>query len=112
MLGAGALVVLPPPAHGATALHDFAYADGWRADQHVRELADVNADHRADIVGFGDAGVWVSFARARGGFTAPALKVLGTAQGRRADRYPRRTADLNNGGRPDIVGFGHSATWV
>ena len=60
------------------------------------------------------AGVWVSFARAEGGFTAPALKVrnFGTAQGWRADRYPSRTADLNNGGRPDIVGFGHSATWV
>ena len=114
LLGAGALAVLPAPAHGATALHDFAYADGWRVDQHVRELADVNADHRADIVGFGDAGVWVSTARADGTFDAPRLWLgdFGRNQGWRVDRHPRELEDINIDGRADIVGFGDAGVWV
>jgi hypothetical protein len=35
-------------------------AGGWRVDQHPRFLADTTGDGRADIVGFGDAGVYVS----------------------------------------------------
>jgi hypothetical protein len=36
-------------------------AGGWTsADRFPRQLADVNGDGRADIVGFGDAGVWVA----------------------------------------------------
>ena len=39
---------------------NFAYnAGGWRVDRHPRFLADLTGDGRADIVGFGDAGVWV-----------------------------------------------------
>jgi hypothetical protein len=39
---------------------NFAYvAGGWRVDQHPRCLADTTADGRADIVGFGYAGVWL-----------------------------------------------------
>jgi hypothetical protein len=37
-----------------------AVAGGWRIDRHPRLTADVNGDGRADIVGFGNAGVWVS----------------------------------------------------
>ena len=40
---------------------NFGYnAGGWRVENHPRLLADVTADGRADIVGFGNAGVWVS----------------------------------------------------
>jgi hypothetical protein len=35
-------------------------AGGWRVDRHPRFLADVTGDGRADIVGFGYAGVYVS----------------------------------------------------
>ncbi|WNG52423.1 peptidase M12A astacin [Archangium minus] len=39
-------------------LADFGYdAGGWRVEQHPRTAADVNGDGRADIVGFGNAGV-------------------------------------------------------
>ncbi len=38
-------------------------AGGWSSDDsYPRQLADVNADGRADIVGFGNAGVWVALA--------------------------------------------------
>jgi hypothetical protein len=38
-------------------------AGGWTSDDlYPRELADVNGDGRADIVGFGNAGVYVALA--------------------------------------------------
>ena len=40
---------------------NFGYnAGGWRVDQHPRFLADTTGDGRVDIVGFGNAGVYVS----------------------------------------------------
>ena len=32
----------------------------WRTEAHVRAAVDFTGDERADIVGFGDAGVYVS----------------------------------------------------
>jgi hypothetical protein len=43
------------------AVENFGYAAGnWRVDRHPRVLADVTGDGRADVVGFGDGGVYVS----------------------------------------------------
>ena len=39
---------------------DFGYEDGWRNGLHERQLADINGDGMADIVGFGDYGVIVA----------------------------------------------------
>ena len=40
---------------------NFGYdAGGWRIDRHPRFLADLTGDGRADIVGFGNDGVWVA----------------------------------------------------
>jgi hypothetical protein len=42
---------------------------GWVSDdRYHREVADVNGDHMADIVGFGDAGVYVALATGGGSF--------------------------------------------
>jgi hypothetical protein len=42
-------------------VRNFGYdAGGWRVDRQPRFLADTPGDGRADIVGFGVAGVWVS----------------------------------------------------
>ena len=42
-------------------LGSFGYeAGGWRVDKHPRFLADMTGDGRKDIVGFGDAGVYVA----------------------------------------------------
>ena len=38
---------------------NFAYtAGGWRVEKHPRFVFDVPGDSRADILGFGDDGVW------------------------------------------------------
>jgi hypothetical protein len=40
---------------------DFGYAaGGWRVDRHPRLLADTTGDGKSDVVGFGNAGVYIS----------------------------------------------------
>ncbi|MFE7631450.1 FG-GAP repeat domain-containing protein [Kocuria sp. NPDC057446] len=98
----------------ALVLREFGRAQGWRVGHHPRHVADVNADGRADIVGFGHAGVWVSHGTADGTFGAPSmtLRDFGAAQGWRPDRHQREVLDLNGDGRAEIVGFGSSGTFV
>ncbi len=90
-------------------------AGGWRVDRHPRFMADITGEGRADIVGFGDAGVWVSRANANGTFTAPQLVLANfgyNAGGWRVDKHPRFLADTTGDGRADIVGFGEDGVWV
>ncbi|MGH3566763.1 MAG: FG-GAP repeat domain-containing protein, partial [Pseudonocardia sp.] len=98
------------------AIANFGFsAGGWRVDRHPRFLADVTGDGRADIVGFGDAGVWVSLNNGDGTFQAPRLVVANfavEAGGWRVDRHPRFLADLTGDGGADIVGFGDAGVWV
>jgi hypothetical protein len=49
-------------------------AGGWRVERHPRFLADLTGDGRADIVGFGDGGVWVSLNNGNGGFTQTVVR--------------------------------------
>ena len=95
---------------------NFGYdAGGWRVEQHPRFLAVTTDSGRADIVGFGIAGVWVSRSLANGTFEAPGLLVTNfgyDAGGWRVDQHPRFLADTNGGGRADIVGFGNAGVWV
>ena len=97
-------------------IHDFGRdAGGWRVDQHPRFLADTTGDGRADVVGFGYAGVYVARAQGDGSFAAPQLvmKDFGySAGGWRIDRHPRFLADTTGDGRADVVGFGHAGVYV
>ncbi|MFC5835505.1 S8 family serine peptidase [Nonomuraea insulae] len=98
------------------AVGNFGYeAGGWRIERHPRYLADLTGDGRADIVGFGDGGVWVSLNNGNGTFQAPQLAVANfgyEAGGWRVERHPRFLADLSGDGRADIVGFGDGGVWV
>jgi hypothetical protein len=95
---------------------DFGYdAGGWRVDKHPRFVVDINGDGRADIVGFGNAGVYVSLAQPDGSF-GPVTRVVDNfgydAGGWRVDKHPRLLADTTGDGRLDIVGFGSAGVWV
>ena len=114
------LSVVTPPRYDTQppqpVIANFGYtAGGWRVEQHPRFMADLTGDGRADIVGFGDAGVWVSLNNGNGTFQAPQLAVPNfgySAGGWRVDMHPRFLADLTGDGRADIVGFGGAGVWV
>src|SRR5204863_904549 len=94
----------------------FGYnAGGWRVDKFPRLLADTTGEGRADIVGFGDAGVYISRANANGTFTTPTLVVPDfgyTAGGWRTHMHLRFMADTTGDGRADIVGFGNGGVYA
>jgi uncharacterized protein (DUF2147 family) len=92
---------------------------GWNNDGiYHREMADVNGDGKADIVGFGGAGVSVPLATTGGHFADAtlALNSFGTSDSSGGwssmDQFPRHLADVNGDGRADVVGFGAGATFV
>src|SRR5262249_20620631 len=97
-------------------VNDFGYvAGGWRVDQHPRFVVDVTGDGRADIVGFGNAGVYVSRNNGDGTFQAPQRVVNDfgyVAGGWRVDQHPRFVVDVTGDGRADIVGFGNAGVYV
>ena len=76
----------------------------------MRLLADLTGDGRADIVAFGDAGVYVALSNGDGTFAFTPVPVIGDfgfeAGGWQVDKHPRFVADLTGDGRADIVGFG------
>jgi len=92
---------------------------GWVSqDRYPRDAVDVNGDGRADIVGFGEAGVYYALNNGSGGFGALTLGVAAfgasAAAGTwsSADRYPRTLADVNGDGYADIIGFGDAGVLV
>jgi len=110
----GPRVSIAPELHLVVA--NFGYnAGGWRVENHPRFLADLTGDGRADIVGFGNAGVWVALNNGNGTFQAPQMVVANfgyNAGGWRVENHPRFLADLTGDGRADIVGFGNAGVWV
>ena len=98
---------------------DFGYeAGGWRVEKHPRFLADINGDGCADIVGFGDAGVYVVLSNGDRTFNyqpdpLPVIPDFGYEAGKwRVERHPRFLADLTGKGQASIVGFGDAGVYV
>jgi hypothetical protein len=96
-------------------LANFSYAQGWRVDKHPRFVADLTGNKRGDIVGFGDAGVYVSLNNGNGTFQPAKLVVQNfgyNAGGWRVEKHLRFVVDLTGSGCADIIGFGENAVWV
>ena len=96
------------------ALDNFGSDQGWTPALHVRLMADLNRDGMADIVGFGDTGVWTARAQGDGTFAAlvPALANFGRDQAWDPAKHVRVLADLNKDGVADIVGFGNAGVFT
>jgi hypothetical protein len=96
------------------AVNNFGTAQGWQVDKHPRFVADLTGKKRGDIIGFGDAGVYVSYNNGNGTFQ-PAKFVLnnfGVQQGWSVAKHPRFVADITGDGCADIIGFGDNSVWV
>ena len=95
-------------------LADLGIQSGWRVEKHPRFLADITADGKADIVGFGDAGVWTALSNGDGTFRPPRFVIadFGVQSGWRVEKHPRFLADITGDGKADIVGFGEAGVFV
>jgi hypothetical protein len=95
---------------------DWDKPGGWRVDKHPRLLADLTASGRGDVVGFGDAGVYVALSNGDGTFVftpAPVLNDFGHGAGEwRVESHLRFAANVTNDGRADIVGFGDAGVLI
>jgi hypothetical protein len=89
---------------------NFGRNQGWSSQTNfARDVADVNGDGFADVIGFGVAGTYVAYGMADGSLVVPRLDIenFGANQGWTNDNnYHRELADLNNDGFIDVVGFG------
>lgn len=115
---ASAVAATPALATGSRGIQlgiaDFAFNQGWRVDQHPRNLADITGDGRADIVGFGNDGVFTAVSRGDSTFGPLnfATNDFGFNQGWRVGTHPRFVTDVTGDGRADIVGVGNSFVMV
>ncbi len=92
----------------------FGSQQGWTPAKHVRLTAVLNNVGLADIIAFGDQGVWTALGNGDGTFQTPKLVLanFGVAQGWDPAKHVRLMADLNNDGRDDIVAFGDAGVWT
>lgn len=91
----------------------LSFDQGWRTALHPRMLARIDGDRAQDLVGFGDAGVYV--ARSTGtGFNDGQYVGLGfgTDHGWSPSKHVRLMGDINGDGLDDIVGFGDDYVWT
>jgi hypothetical protein len=91
----------------------FDLAHGWTVQDYVRTVGDVNGDGKADLVGFGQNGVWVSLSTGSS-FPAPTrwVQAFDLAHGWTVQDYVRTVGDVNGDGKADLVGFGQNGVWV
>src|SRR5262249_55999860 len=90
-------------------------AGGWRVEKHARFVDDLAGEGRADIVGFGDAGVWVALGNGDGTFQDPQFVVpnFGYEAGEwRVDKHPRFLADLTGEGQTERASCREAGVWV
>lgn len=90
-----------------------AFTSGWSNtnNKHIRTVADVNGDGRADIVGFGDSRIYVALSN--GSSFRPATEWTSAFTGLwNTTNHVRKVKDVNGDGRADIIGFGDSKIYV
>lgn len=92
----------------------FGFDDGWTPDEHVRFVADATGDGAADLIGFGDDGVYIALNNGTDGFGNATIVVgdFSVEAGWTIEANPRLVADLRSTGRVDILGFGDAGVYV
>lgn len=87
---------------------------GWVAEKYPRVIADLTGNGCGDIIGFGEAGVYVAINNGNGTFQGSKLAFSGFAfnGGWTIENHPRFLVDLTGTGQADIVGFGNGEVYV
>src|SRR5712692_1054777 len=104
-----------PGSLGGWCALDLAVKLGWRVEKHPRFLAKLTKSGFADIVGFGDCGVWTALGNGSGSFQDPKVVIANfgyQAGAWQVDKHPRFAVDLNGDGCADIIGFGDDGVWI
>ncbi len=98
---------------GTLVLASYGQTVGSWTQDNPRALGDVNGDGKADIVGFGNDGVYLSLSTGVG-FGEPLLTVrsYGSNVGGWTKDNPRALGDVNGDGKADIVGFGNDGVYL
>jgi hypothetical protein len=84
-------------------------------DTAVNLSTDLTGDGRADVVGFGEAGMYVALNNGNGTFAPLQLAIDNfgySAGGWRVEKHPRFLADLTGDGVADTAGFGEAGMYV
>lgn len=90
---------------------NYEYTIGWNNTNHVRTVADVNGDGKADIIGFGNSHVYVSLSN--GSSFGPQQRWNSEyTTGWNNNEHVRTVADVNGDGKADIIGFGYEHVLV
>ena len=91
----------------------FDLAHGWTVKDFVRTVGDVNGDGKADLVGFGQDGVYVALSTGSK-FSAVSrwTNAFDLAHGWTVKDYVRTVGDVNGDGKADLVGFGLDGVYV
>lgn len=91
----------------------FTAAEEWNTADTPVLFGHVNADSKADFVGFGNAGVWVGLsAGTHFSSVQYVLADFGTQQSWHSDRHVRLLGDINGDGLDDIVAFGDAGVYT
>ena len=93
----------------------FTANTGWNMTDHVRTVADVTGDGRADIVGFGSSSVYVAESTGTSFKTAEIWRSSGftiNSGGWLVNKHPRLVADVDGDDKADIVGFASGKVYV
>ncbi|MDJ0745761.1 MAG: FG-GAP-like repeat-containing protein [Xenococcaceae cyanobacterium MO_167.B27] len=100
------------------ALNNFSVNNGgWTSfDEFPRQVADINGDGNADIIGFGTNSVFTALSKGDGTFenAQRALNNFSVNNGgfTSFDQLPRQVADVNGDGNADIIGFGFNSVFT